>query len=151
MEINGYASSLWANYTSNSVVGDTTSNDFFDLCSSLQSATENSYLQERNNLHTVEMGQAPDFSSMTTEEFRDHLTEVVPAMVENGETVRFDPSEFTTDELEALKSEMANIPPPPSPPPPPPPPSSSTEWINSNFVDYSNLSTSSLQSLFDYL
>lgn len=146
MEINNYSSSLWATYTRTSVTGNTTCSDFFDLCSSLQSATENSYLQELNNLHSAEMREAPDFSSMTTEEFRDHLTEVVATMQANGETVSFNPSEFTTEELEELKSEMEN-----NPPPPPPPSSCSSEWMGLNFVDYSSLSTTTLQSLFDYL
>lgn len=87
------------------------------------------------------MGQAPDFSSMTTDEFLAHLIEVQDSLAASGVDISdmTDPTTLTTEELEALQEEMQKPPPPPS-----------MEMMNFNFVDYSSLTADALDSLFSY-
>lgn len=143
MEIN---SSLWSasNYFSSSSATSTTQTGytgFMDMLSAMQ--TDNSYIQEMNSYGVQSMGEAPYFASMTTDEFLAHLIEVQESLAASGVDISemTDPTTFTTEELEEMQEEMQKTPPPPPP----------MEMMNFNFVDYSNLATSALDSLFSYL
>lgn len=119
---------------------------FTDMLTSVQSSTSGSLAQEMSALGAESLGQAPDFSSMSLEEFRDHLSELQTALAASGADISglTDPADLTTEELEALQAEMSSR---GSNPPPPPP----MEMMGYNFVDYSSLTASALDTLFDYL
>lgn len=143
MEIN---SSLWSAsnyYSSSQGVTSTQTGDsgFMDIFSAVQNS--NSYIDEMNSYGVQDLGNPPDFASMSTEEFLAHLIEVQESLATSGVDISemTDPTTFTTEELEEMKAEMQK--------PPPPPPS--MEMMNFNFVDYSSLATSALETLFDYL
>lgn len=152
MEINN-SQSLWSTFTSSQSSTTTQtmelSSAFADLLSATATSTSSDYLQEITSLGAESMGTPPNFSEMTTEEFREHLIEMQMALAESGADISnlADPSEMTTEELVALQSEMASH----RPPPPPPPADFSMDMMNLNFVDYSNLSETLLTTLFDYL
>ncbi len=141
-----YLWSVSSNYSSSSAVTSTTTDGsaFTDMLTSVQ--TQNSYIQEMNSYGVQELGQAPDFSSMTTDEFLAHLMEVQASLEASGVDISgmTDPSTLSTEELEALHEEMQK-------PPPPPPPPQSIEMMNFNFVDYSSLTADALDSLLSSL
>lgn len=143
MEIN---STLWgatSYYSSSQGVTSSQTGDsgFMDMLSAVESS--NSFIDEMNGYGVQELGKAPDFANMTTDEFLAHLIEVQESLAASGIDISemTDPTTFTTEELEEMQAEMQK-------PPPPPPP---MEMMNFNFVDYSNLATSALETLFDYL
>ncbi len=156
MEINNSSYALWLQTTqtastSSSATG-TESSGFQDML-----VTESSYLQEMTSLGVESMGEAPDFSSMTTDEFLLHLIEVQSTLAASGVDISnmTDPSTLTTEELEALQSEMSAK---GSKGPPPPPPAdeeyedyfSYFDWssfLSLNIVDYSSLDMESLMSV----
>lgn len=142
---NNYLWSAATNYSDSTVASSTTmdSSVFTDMLTSMQS--QNSFIQEMNRYGVQEMGQAPDFSSMTTDEFLAHLIEVQESLATSGVDISAmtDPTTLTTEELEALQTEMQQKPPPPPPP--------SMEMMNFNFVDYSSLTADAFESLFSYL
>ncbi|MFI3249924.1 MAG: hypothetical protein R3Y07_03050 [Eubacteriales bacterium] len=142
---NNYLWSVANNYSSSSADTSTTmdSSAFTDMLTSVQS--QNSYIQEMNRYGVQEMGQAPDFSSMTTDEFLAHLIEVQESLAASGVDISdmTDPTTLTMEELEALQTEMQQKPPPPPPP--------SMEMMNFNFVDYSSLTADAFESLFSYM
>lgn len=81
----------------------------------------------------AEGSHPPDFDSMSTEEFRDHLVELQEAMAASGVDISgfTDPTTMSDDDLNALKDEMSSMgsrgPQGKQGPPPPPPPSSTSE------------------------
>ncbi len=140
-----YSSSASSTYTASSTTA--TSSAFTDMLTAVQSSSTSSLAQEMSALGAESLGEAPDFSSMSLEEFRDHLSELQAALSASGVDISglTDPSDLSTEELEALQEEMASR---GSMPPPPPP---SMDMMGYNFVDYSSLSFDALESLFDYL
>ncbi len=86
----------------------------------------------------AEGSHPPDFDSMSTEDFREHLIELQETMAANGvDTSSFtDPSTMSEEDLLALKDEMSSMgkggPQGKQGPPPPPPPSESTSTSTSS-------------------
>lgn len=80
----------------------------------------------------AEGNHPPDFDSMSTEDFREHLIELQETMAANGvDTSGFtDPTTMSDEDLNALKDEMSSMgqggPRGKEGPPPPPPPSETT-------------------------
>lgn len=149
MEISN-SNSLWAMsslYSSSSTTSTTTSGSsaFTDLMSSVQSSSS-SLAGEMASMGAESLGEAPDFASMSLEEFREHLCELQQALADSGVDISSlaDPSTLSDEELTELQEEMSSR--GKNPPPPPP-----MEMMNLNFVDYSDLSEAMYQSLFDYL
>lgn len=104
--------------------------------SSSTSSTTSSYdsvsISSTGQMMAAEGSHPPDFDSMSTEDFRDHLVELQETMAANGvDTSSFtDPTTMSDEDLEALKDEMSSMgkggPRGKQGPPPPPPPSTET-------------------------
>ncbi len=104
--------------------------------SSSSSVTTSSYdsvsFSSTGQMMAAEGNHPPDFDSMSTEDFREHLIELQEAMAASGvDTSNFtDPSTMSEEDLNALKDEMASMgsrgPQGKQGPPPPPPPSTSS-------------------------
>lgn len=144
-----WASSYYSSSTSTATAS-SGSSAFADLISatmsqSIQSSQSTSLAQEMAAAGAESLGQAPDFASMSLEEFQEHLCELQSALAASGvdTSSMTNPEDLTTEELESLQEEMSSR--GKNPPPPP------MESMNLNFVDYSNLSTSMLETLFDYM
>lgn len=68
------------------------------------------------------VGQTPpDFNSMSTDDFRDHLLEMQATLEAAGYSSDLDISSLSDDELNSIKDDMASRGKGGNPPPPPPP------------------------------
>lgn len=103
---------------------------------STSSYTSSSYdsvsFSSTGQMMAAEGSHPPDFDSMSTEEFREHLIELQEKMAESGVDISnfTDPSTMSEEDLNALKDEMSSMgaggPQGKKGPPPPPPPETST-------------------------
>lgn len=130
-------------YSTPSVSSTSSGSDFTSL---LRVEESNSLAGQMASLGAESMGQAPDFDSMSLEEFQDHLCELQASLAAYGVDISdlADPSTLSTEELEALKEEMSSR--GKNPPPPPP-----MEMMNLNFVDYSNIADDMLENILGVL
>ncbi|MFI3200644.1 MAG: hypothetical protein R3Y54_03835 [Eubacteriales bacterium] len=127
-----------------------TSSYFADLLATTQSTSSSAYLQEMTSLGAEQLGNPPDFSSMSTEEFREHLIEVQEALAASGADISNlqDPSELTEEELEAMQAEMMSR----GQNPPPPPQTTSMElmeMMQSSYLYFLEESSGMLDSVMD--
>lgn len=153
MEISS-SSSLWSyaglfssSSTTSVMTGDSS---FTDLLASVGSTS--SLAQQMSEIGVEDFGHAPDFASMTTDEFLEHLIEMQETLSASGIDISSlaDPSEMTTSELESLKEEMMSRGKNPSPPPSDIMDSiDMIDMFHLNMVDYS--SDNLYSTLFDYL
>lgn len=141
MEINSnyYLSSML--YSSASSASSSTmdnSSSFTDMLTA-----SSSLAGQMAGLGAESLGEAPDFGSMSLEEFQEHLMELQATLASSGiDTSDLpDPAEMTVEELEALQEEMSSR---GNNPPPPPP----MEMMNLNFVDYSSITEEMFNTLF---
>lgn len=145
--------SQFTEQTSESSFDDT----FMDVLNAVESVEEetNSLAYQMANLGAESLGNAPNFSEMTSEEFLEHLIELQQDLEDSGADISnlADPTTLTSEELEDLQEEMATH---GKMPPPPPPASESISMysmenliamMSLNMVDYSSYG----ESLFDYL
>lgn len=129
-------SSLHSSVIGSWVPGVSSVSDSSTSSSSVSSSVSSSYdscsFSSAGRMMAAEGQHPPDYDSMSTDEFCDHLVELQAAMAEQGiDTSSFvDPTTLTDDELNALKDEMASMgaggPQGKQGPPPPPPPSYET-------------------------
>lgn len=104
--------------------------------SSATSTSTSSYdsvsISSTGKMMAAEGSHPPDFDSMSTEEFREHLIELQEKMAESGVDISSftDPTTMSDEDLNALKDEMSSMgqggPNGKKGPPPPPPPSEMT-------------------------
>lgn len=128
-----YSSQLSSIYSASTA----SSTSFLDAMESTASSTTQNYdtieiSSEGRMASMPPRGPRPDFESMSTEDFREHLIEVQTQMANDGIDISSlnDPAEMTDEELDALKTEFmegAGRGGRPEGPPPPPPSSSSIE------------------------
>lgn len=127
-----------------------------DILNAVEAVEEdtNSLAYQMANLGAESLGNAPDFSSMTSEEFLEHLLELQQDLEESGADISdlVDPTTLTSEELEDLQVEMASR----GEMPPPAPASDAISMVSMenliavmslNMVDYSSYG----ESLFEYL
>ncbi len=131
----------------------TSSSSFADILFDQTSSTEqDSFVSQLTALGAQDYGTAPDFSSMSIDEFREHLLEVQATLQSAGvdTSSMADPNDFSVEELEELQAQMSSKGQMPPPPPPPQSLSTSSSSLMSTFQfdDYSSLSLDALEALF---
>lgn len=110
--------------------------------SSYTGSYDSASFSSTGKMMAAEGSHPPDFDSMSTDEFRDHLVELQEKMAADGIDISgfTDPTTMSDDDLNALKDEMASMGkggPQGKNGPPPPPPSSSTSVEESYGTDES--------------
>lgn len=153
ISISDYYSQSSSIFSSTATYG-TSSTSFADLLFGSTDSSSNtvSFAEELSLAGAESIGPPPDFSSMTTDEFLEHLLEVQSTLASMGvdTSSMTDPTSLSVDELEALQAEMSSKGKDGMPPPPPPSQqmTSSTLMMGFNFDDYSDLSGETLEALF---
>ncbi len=118
--------------SSATAVSSSTSSSTASSSTSVSSSYDSVSFSSTGQMMAAEGSHPPDFDSMSTEEFQEHLIELQEKMAANGtDTSSFiDPSTMTEEELLALKDEMSSMgsrgPQGKQGPPPPPPPAEET-------------------------
>lgn len=106
------------------------------------SSTSTSYGYSQDSVSISSEGQSylssttpPDFSSMSTDDFRAHLEEMQATLAESGIESTLDISSLSDDEINSIKDSMGPQGKGGNNPPPPPPPSSTSADATSTSTD----------------